>query len=313
MTLSHSVAAERGAETTRFPAVDVVRIAAAFFIVCFHSRVEGSVIRDIFYSGLVCFIIVSVVFSLGRSKVTARGGRVGVGRILFPWAFWSLIFLARDLLAGQHHGSTPIEIAGYLIAGTSIHLWYLPFILVVTQSLATLGRVATLRTLEACALAAIVAMAATAGYWRQWSLGLPLPLPQYVHAMFPVAAGIALYVDIARKSVLGSSVVILAALALLGFNGLGAPYLIGFAACFGAFWTPRRVVPDSDRLRLLADAMFGVYLVHPLLFLPCRVIFGEQTLVYPMAVFSLSLVIVLAAWTTGNSAIRLLFGFSQRR
>jgi surface polysaccharide O-acyltransferase-like enzyme len=304
---------EHGQQAPRYDAVEVVRVLAALAVVCFHYQMGPAEFRQVFYAGLVSFLIISVWFTLRHVNATPRQNARMLARLMIPWAVWSAIFLARDILV---NGPPALDwrLAGKLFAGASIHLWYVPFIALVVVFVRRAGQQAPLVAVEAVAWVAIALLTAFAEFWRPWSLELPLPLPQYVHALFPVCAGVILFADCQRRRFVGTAVVACAALWLARLHGVGVPYLVGLSLCALAFAMGSRIsLGGLPWLMALAETTFGVYLLHPLLFHPVRKLIGEPSgLTTPIVVFATATTVVLLVRRYGSDALRLVFGLRPR-
>ncbi|MEM1415197.1 MAG: acyltransferase family protein, partial [Myxococcota bacterium] len=109
---------------------DRLRVLAAIDTVGLH--VNGS--HPLFGFGLPLFLILAV--ALGVSKRAPRPTRRFLGRrvdrILLPWFFWSLALLPLCALRETIYGRPAFAWLEpeMLLYGPSIHLWFLPFILV---------------------------------------------------------------------------------------------------------------------------------------------------------------------------------------
>jgi hypothetical protein len=153
-----------------------------------------------------------------------------------------------------------------ILAGPSIHLWYLPF------SLFTLLAFDVLRSKMnppamacGCALLSIVALA-TAAEWNAWFLEQSRPVAQYVHAANAVLIGVFLgyyrTLAVSVRSLLLLGIVAAISFATLPIPGFGVPYLIG--VCVSAVvLLPDRRLPAWFNIQRLADCTLGIYLVHP--------------------------------------------------
>ncbi|MEM6854589.1 MAG: acyltransferase family protein, partial [Planctomycetota bacterium] len=131
----------------RYPVLDGLRIVAMMDIVSIH--VTGHYL--LWGMGLPVFIIVAVALGLRKPELPEWSGLRGAARkravrVLMPWVVWTVFFaLNRMFWAGVDSEKT---IAGLfypwmLLGGTSMHLWFLPFIFV--AELAVLGLLAPLR------------------------------------------------------------------------------------------------------------------------------------------------------------------------
>jgi len=135
------------ASPLRYPVLDGLRILAMLDIVSIH--VTGEYV--LWGMGLPTFIIVAMALAVRKPDLPTWSdvpavARKRVVRVLWPWIVWTVFFAANRLLwAWMDPGKTldglfyPWMIAG----GTSMHLWFLPFIFV--AELAVLGILAPLR------------------------------------------------------------------------------------------------------------------------------------------------------------------------
>ncbi|MEO0515500.1 MAG: acyltransferase [Planctomycetota bacterium] len=131
----------------RYPVLDALRVVAMMDIVSVH--VTGRYL--LWGMGLPVFIIVAI--ALGVRKPTLPGwselpgaARKRALRVLVPWGVWSVFFgINRVFWAGVDPEKT-VEGLFYpwmILGGTSMHLWFLPFIFV--AELAVLGLLAPLQ------------------------------------------------------------------------------------------------------------------------------------------------------------------------
>ncbi|WP_157132693.1 acyltransferase family protein [Novosphingobium nitrogenifigens] len=246
----------------RNQAIETLRILAAFGIVAYHSNAP---FHNLAYAGLIVFLILSpmvdVRYNWGRPRSVGQLART----LLAPWAFWMAIYGMKDV--AQH---SPVLGAGNPVAGilmgTSQHLWFLPFIFVALL-LTNKAKVwcPPLALFWLCAIGAGLLLA-TVSIWRPASLGWPLPLPQWIHALAPVMIGIVLGLTprvgkaawLAVVPLAGALVVAIAA----DLPGVSDTYALGIgltvlAATSPAAWWPRRWVVQP-----VAECMMGVYLTH---------------------------------------------------
>lgn len=162
----------RDAATLRNGLVDYGRLVAVIGIVWFHCKAPGYLVA---YAGLPFFL---VLLALPSQQGLARRAQ----RLLIPFAVWSGIYAFVFVLMAARNGE---DLLGWwrpymFVSGPSIHLWFLPFALVVSCVAPMLrGRlVIALPLLAACLLAAVGEI--TDFPWYQWSF-----------ALIPVLAGFA--------------------------------------------------------------------------------------------------------------------------
>ncbi|MEM7627698.1 MAG: acyltransferase [Planctomycetota bacterium] len=133
----------------RYPVLDALRIVAMLDIVSIHITKPG---QYLFWGmGLPVFIIVAVALSVRKPELPTWADLPGAARkratrILVPWLIWTVFFGLNRLLWA---GLDPEKSVGGLFypwmipSGTSIHLWFLPFIFV--AELAVIGAMHPLR------------------------------------------------------------------------------------------------------------------------------------------------------------------------
>jgi len=122
--------------------VDRLRILATFGIVWFHT--VGIPGRHVAYAGLAIFIMLSFAYVTLRSPMATSAAILSerFKRLLLPWAFWWLIYLAAKMgksVLSNTPFSADIDL-GWILAGPSIHLWYLPFAFVMTMIVSGLNK-----------------------------------------------------------------------------------------------------------------------------------------------------------------------------
>jgi surface polysaccharide O-acyltransferase-like enzyme len=162
--------------------------------------------------------------------------------------------------------------AAGILAGPSIHLWYLPFVFGVLIALDGLRAHVALHKLSAAAFGLALLVMGTAPWWRPVSLGLPYPLLQWADALAPVLVGVfALGAGqgcwSSRAVGAMAAALVLAAAGLAAFEWVGTPYAVGMAASLLVLLrTSVRERPGRFDLSPLTDCTFGLYLSHSLVF-----------------------------------------------
>ncbi|MFZ0497296.1 MAG: acyltransferase family protein [Methylocella sp.] len=176
-----------------------------------------------------------------------------------------------------------------------MHLWYIPFILMVIAISTVLKRVSTPSAVGY--LSAIVAglILVTVPIWRPESMEAAPPIGQYVQAAAPVFIGI--FCGVQERLRFGRLlIVILIALMIyvvtLPFPGVGLPYLIGVFGLIVAIATRRWNFVQHHALEEISQCTFGVYIIHPI-FLMLLHLIGQRGVISVISAFFLSTVTVL--------------------
>jgi surface polysaccharide O-acyltransferase-like enzyme len=273
--------------------IDGLRLLSAFGIVWFHSGHSGIALA---YSGLVVFTVLSVALggkSGGPDLATVQRRAL---RLLRPWLLWFGLYAGFNLVRGLP--ALPLEnglLAGVL-AGPSIHLWYLPFAFGVLLALDLLRAHVARRTLAAAAWVLALAAMASAPLWRPVTLSLPYPLLQWADVLAPVLVGVfalgAREGCWSRRSALTmAAALVLAAALLAAFDWVGTPYAVGLAASLLVLLRqPPAASAATVDLSPLTDCSFGIYLSHSLVFallLAHGPGLSDEAL--PLAIFALAL------------------------
>jgi len=233
-------------------------------VVAYHSQVAG---LEAAYAGLVVFVVLSVYLAVtvqaARPPTLASRAR----RLLLPWAVWFLFYGSFNLATGR--ALIPLEggIVAGVLAGPSIHLWYLPFIFGVLSLLAPLTARVDQRRLAWAGALAFVLLFVSLPSWRSGSMRLVLPLPQYLHAIGGVLAGLFFGCSPQLKAAVRwwlMAAMLMAVASVLPFEGIGLPYLIGIAVSAAVLMSPRSLVAGVDFSEPAACTL-GIYLLHPFL------------------------------------------------
>lgn len=241
--------------------IELLRVLAAFGIVWFHIRSQGSALA---YGGLAAFLVLSVQLGGRSGRPDAATLRRRAQRLLLPWAAWFAAYALLNVARGGNALDLRHGWACALLAGPSIHLWYLPYIFGVLVGLDLLRAHFAAATLAWAGALLALALTAGAPWWRPISLGLPYPALQWCDAAAPVAAGLFLaQADALPRTARRALALALpaCALAVAPWQAIGQTYALGFAACVavasgrGAGWR----LPGIERLSQLT---FGIYLAH---------------------------------------------------
>lgn len=229
--------------------IELLRIAAAFGIVHFHSGATGAPVG---YAGLIAFTALSSYFA-GVGTAGGGGGLKLSKRVLIPWLFWTTFYLGWRYFANGnpfHAGLDPIS---SLLYGT--HLWFLPFIFVVKL---LVSQIKSRHLPMICAVLAFGLLELTP-WWRELQRAHDAQFTQYLHA-FPAAL---IGVAIRTRSGMAISAIGLVVCASWQVPGVSVPYGIGGGLVVAALVIPQ-IFPAtaSGNIESLSNCMLGVYLVH---------------------------------------------------
>ncbi len=246
--------------------IEILRILSAFGIVWFHSGFDRT---GIGYGGLAVFLILSAYLATIRAKAPQPIRQIlsqRSQRLLIPWAFWMVAYGFRNFLVDRNLLETDRGWINGLLAGTQIHLWYLPFLFFATIGIdLTIPRLRREWLGPACALGSITLLV-TAPAWRAWSDLHGYPTVQYCHALLGLLLGI--FLACAKNLPvlwvrLGLGAIALALISALAREvvGVGICYSVGFALCaWILIWPPQ--LPKAWDVRKISGCMLGVYLIH---------------------------------------------------
>ncbi|WEK06356.1 MAG: hypothetical protein P0Y65_08945 [Candidatus Devosia phytovorans] len=291
----------------RNQAVELLRIASAFGIVWFHGGATGSEYAG---GGLIVFVILSTLFVSGRDGPSPKA--LTLLRFLIPWAIWMAIYGLLNLVRGIPIVPLDNGLIPGVLMGSSIHLWFLPFITAIIAIIVLAKRAMPALVLGAVATACLAIVMITFPWWYPWSWTAGVPFTQYVHVLPAVLAGTILgairFPD--RNRLWGLAIVITVALiALLPAKG-AISYGIGMIAVAIAMMPLARQWASRWDVTPISRAMFGVYLVHPLALYPTwRFIGAGYGVLAVTAAFLLSLCAVLLTRRVSPQVSSVLFAY----
>jgi len=262
----------------RVVSIDLLRIVAAVGIIWFHT--EGAPYRQIGYAALPMFLL--LFFALITRQAPACSTRHFLkrrwDRLLKPWLFWSAVYgVARLTHAASTRDLTSLAnllSPETLLAGTYIHLWYLPYAFMSGLLIHALNRPISkvssnpLVVLAATAVGVLTLAVCTSD--RHTSAWVP-PLPQWAFGLAAIPLGLAVGRSLAIPSpraralhLAGISVATTAAgLIAIPFHVASGfiPYGLAVAlVCLACGWRVR----GNGFVAAVAPLTFGIYLVHPL-------------------------------------------------
>jgi peptidoglycan/LPS O-acetylase OafA/YrhL len=243
--------------------IEWLRVIAAFGIAWFHG---GELLgQDIAYGGLIFFVITSSFYTMRSTRDPSLRDRAT--RLLIPFAFWFAVYAASRMIGGRTLFPDDLGWLSRILTSPSLHLWYLPFIFMVTVSVDFVR--------SRFAPGVIGWFASAAAIVGLWSMilsepsGLPVPFVQYMHALPAVFLGLFLAtVQERTDSRLGhvlNAAVCLSVLAVFfaDLPGRSMTYLSGTLAAT-VLVVEKPLMRQSAVAETLGAAAFGTYLAHPL-------------------------------------------------
>ena len=265
--------------------IELLRIASAFGIVWFHTALPGIAIA---YSGLAAFLVLSVYLAGQPAGSLLSTARTRAIRLLTPWLIWLGTYGVVNIERGEAflpHGTGALTA---ILAGSSIHLWYLPFIFLVLCGCDALARLKVPRVIGLGAGLAALLLVASSPAWRPLTLALPYPKLQWADAAAPVLFGLFLrnakILPYAARWAILTAIIFASAIAGF-FNSIGISYAIGFSTCIlVAYADLSKFIPVS--LEPISSLTFGIYLAHPLVFLGLLLYTTTPEYIMPFAIFT---------------------------
>ncbi|WP_373651891.1 acyltransferase family protein [Schlesneria sp. DSM 10557] len=262
------------ARSNRNVALDLLRIVSALGVVWFHCKGPGKFLA---YAGLPALIALSLGLATapGASAPFSLMVVKRAKRLLLPWLFWCAVYGGANLIKSQGLKEISRHPANEwaFLAGTSLHLWYLPFAFLVTCLARPLLAYIYYSERTAGATAVMLVSGTTAiCAWILETTTFPAPFGQWVFGFPAVAVGLSLPHSggLSRKTLRVVSLVLAVSIGCLATHSPAfyIPCILGTAA-IGAAWLVH--IPALGCISWLAGLSFGIYLVHPFVqFLTCR-------------------------------------------
>ena len=197
---------------------------------------------------------------------TFRTIRGRMRRFLLPWSVWFVFYALFNAIT--HRPILPWQdgILGAVLAGPSIHLWYMPFMFLFLIVFDAVRRHVPGSIVFAGSAVLAMGFLALTPEWREPSMRAGAPVAQYAQALSGALIGsfLAGYTRLPRWSVLALLAGLVAAESLaLRYDGVGEPYLIGTAVgvVLASQVLRRRLTANFEPL---ARCTLGIYFLHPL-------------------------------------------------
>lgn len=238
--------------------IEGLRLFGAFGVVLFHSDLE---LREYGAFGLVVFLILSTLWAATSKDTLLQAMKKSAPTILLPWLIWFTVFGILNVAMRRPFLETENGLILGILAGTWIHLWYLPFL---AGCIVLLYQVRNRRSRASVAVLITIGFLVTAniGFIVGTSRTLPEPLAQYFVSIGAVLFGLALAARanpllIAGLSVVGGVISFLADAGPLSFAYPVATVLV----CVSLM---RRDLLAGWPVHYFSQTSFGIYAMHPI-------------------------------------------------
>ncbi|MFH0974671.1 MAG: acyltransferase family protein [Spirochaetota bacterium] len=273
--------------------IELFRILSAFGIVWFHSHLKGA---DIGYSGLVFFIILSVYLSGDGHNVIQR-----LKSLLLPWLSWSLFYGFVNFIIDKPFIDTDNGFITGLLAGSKIHLWYLPFMFFILILFDLIKKNSTVLKIGYSAVCIALISLLSVFLWRDFTNALGAPWAQYSHALPAVFVGAYFWAFNKLTSIFQFHkfimlLFLLAAVININITGVGISYTIGILMFFPIIFFPPWLNFNFN-IRNISELTLGIYLLHPFIYMVFFKFNVNLGYFLPLAVFITCSILI---WITKN-------------
>ena len=266
--------------------LDLARFVACFGIVWDHARAPYA---DVGYLALALFLVLTSFLSIG--SFDRSGGRqdsqnfwlIRARRIAVPWLFWCLVYRVIFEIVSDEPFMVMTD-PMTLFIGPSIHLWFLPFVMLTLPLIPILSlSIITRRNLiQGCCILVIVSLPLG---WLHAQVGLAgwfvdvglyrQPLPQWFFSL-PLFLYGALAAVAHRLNMPGVAVATAACVSVPLFvlvPEFASLQMVLVALVFEGLW---RWPLKGTWATTLAGSAFGIYLLHPAAMLVAFKLFGPD-------------------------------------
>ncbi|WP_022980371.1 acyltransferase family protein [Ideonella sp. B508-1] len=290
--------------------IEWLRVLACLGIVWYHARGPG---EEFALSGLIVFVMLSVVLAHPRDGTLRDRLQARAQRLLLPWVFWWGVYALLEVVTGRAGQWTVAEWPVLLLAGPSIHLWYLPFTFFVLLAMDIWHRSVPGPAPAWAGLLGVFAATALLLLAAQRVLmpaSLEYPFAQYLQVLPAVLLGLSLRCwntqpPWARWLSLAGVLPGLWGLVNHPVRGTSWPYLIGFPLGL-LLLRPGTQYKVPWSATPLSRATLGIYLVHPL------VLMSAAKLGFLVRKPVVILLVFLMAWAAVSGVHRLLPNLARR-
>lgn len=255
--------------------IELLRVVAAFGIIWFHT--EAAYGRRFGYVGLPLFLLIFISLSVARRRVHVFKDFLvkRIRRLLIPWLFWSVIFSGLKLVNTIRLGQLSLDHidARYLLIGSHIHLWYLPFafmlsmiVYILNQAMRKLHNYVVISVsiivggLLLFICSCVMSKLELPAPFAQWIFGLPaLPLGFSIGRACSLSDSRLKHLFLIVTVIV--SLIVCLLLRTLGYQYLIIQYSIAIVLICGGYLYPSN---RSQLILRMGSLTYGIYLIHPL-------------------------------------------------
>ena len=242
--------------------LDLGRFIAAFGVVVAHVLASP---RDwVGHLSLGLFLILTGFLAV-QSALRAGGAYPWIARarrLALPWLFWAVVYRVIDMrVSDAPERFELLSDPWTLLIGPSIHLWFLPFVMLATVLVAPACH--WIKTPRALAVASVGLVVIGLPLFYIHKAGhLPEPLPQWCFALPIYGYGLLIGLGhrLEKPVYPFAAIVVLTVLIYLLIGEPWALQCLVAAVAFEVFW---RVPMRHRLLPAMGKAAFGIYLMHP--------------------------------------------------
>jgi fucose 4-O-acetylase-like acetyltransferase len=230
-------------------------------IVTYHANIPGLEWPG---SGIVVFLLGSFFFGGRAAHPWHLVQAYRASRLLVPWAIWFVVYGLLNLRREQPFWATDQGWLAGLLSGSSLHLWYLPFVFLALLALDGVRALLNWRWQVVLGAVGSVVLLGT-GAWRE-ALPSATPWPQWGYSLPAWCMALVLLQHARLSRAVKLALVALAATVTALWcpdYRMAIPYLFGLFALLllGSQWLASRLPWDPTPI---SRNTMGIYLAHPL-------------------------------------------------
>lgn len=288
--------------------IEILRIVSCFFIVYDHGN-QAHWAQQIGDMALIIFILISS-FYLSPQKNFTLFFRKRIDRLTIPWLFWFIFYGLLHLLGGKSFLEVGNgNVISYIFSGTRSHLWYLPFIFIMSVITVIffnimLDRHKLIKNLNLVIYILIpIALLISMPIWRPFSLQLGTPWWCWFLGFPSFFMGIAfsnlnsLFPDKWEIQALYAFIIISISIFMsISGQALGIPYTVAPLLFVLALNKRFNITRYRDFIMQLSGYTFGIYLIHPFIYTIDKQMGFTDQIILPIITYAISLLLIHLAF-----------------